>query len=187
MTILPPNSSALEQAIDGSQAVRIDGIDVPIRDLWNPDRCPAIVLPWLAWAVSVDEWDPSWSESQQRQVIKNSPIVHRHKGTRGAMEAALESLGFGVEVIEWWEKVPKGTPGTFDLNIFIPAGYAVDQATYDEVEQVALKAKNIRSHLGNIQLTPASLSQMPTYSAAVLSGIITTVYPLGRIGIGNDV
>ncbi|MCP3942230.1 MAG: phage tail protein I [Desulfobacteraceae bacterium] len=135
----------------------------------------------------MDDWDPSWSETQQRQMIKNSIIIHRHKGTRGAMELALKSLGFGVEIIEWWEKYPKGTPGTFDLNILVPGGYAVDQATYDEVERVAMKAKNTRSHLKAIQLTPAGLNQRSTYSAAVTSGIITTVYPLGRIGAGDDV
>ncbi len=187
MTILPPNSSALERAIDGTQAVRIEGIEVPIRDLWNPDRCPEAVLPWLAWALSVDEWDPSWSVTQKRQVIKNSPIVHRHKGTRGALDVALKSLGFDVTVIEWWEKDPEGTRGTFDLNILVPAGYAVNQDTYDEVERVARGAKNTRSHLGTIQLTPVGLSQVPTFSAAVTCGIITTVYPLGRICIGDDV
>ncbi|MCG8637052.1 MAG: phage tail protein I [Desulfobacterales bacterium] len=187
MTILPPNSTELEQAVDGTQAVRIEGIEVPIRHLWNPDLCPEAVLPWLAWALSVDEWDPSWSVTQKRQVIKNSPIVHRHKGTRGALEAALESLGYEVTVIEWWEKEPEGTRGTFDLNILIPAGYAVSPDTYDEVERVALKAKNRRSHIGTIQLTPAGLSQVPTFSAAVIGGCTTTVYPLGRIGIGDDV
>ena len=185
--MLPPNSTALEQACDTTQSIRGQGIDVPVRDLWNPDKCPAVVLPWLAWAVSADEWDPGWSETQQRQVIKNSLFVHRHKGTRGGLDTALASLGFEVDVIEWWQKTPAGTPGTFDLNILVPAGYAVDQATYDQVEQVALAAKNTRSHLDLIQLTPAGLDQASTCSAAVLSGITTTVYPLGRIGIGDDV
>lgn len=186
MTLLPPNRSALEEAADQILAARIEGIDVPIRNIWNPDLCPAALLPWLAWALSVDEWDSSWSETQQRQVVKNSIIIHRHKGTRGALEAALESLGFSVTIIEWWEKDPKGTPGTFDLNILVPAGYKVNEATYAEVERMAMKAKNTRSHLGIIQLTPAGLSQVPTYSAAVISGIITTIYPLGRIGLGDE-
>jgi hypothetical protein len=52
---------------------------------------------------------------------------------------------------------------------------------------VAIKAKNTRSHLGTIQLTPAGMSQVPTYSAVVIGGCTTTVYPLGRIGIGDDI
>lgn len=29
---------------------------VSIRELWNPDTCPANLLPWLAWSFSVDRW-----------------------------------------------------------------------------------------------------------------------------------
>jgi len=187
MTLVPPNSTALERAADLTASVRISGIKVPIRHLWDPDKCPVLLLPWLAWAVSVDEWNPEWSETQKRQVIKRSPAVHRQKGTRGAVESALEALGFTVEIIEWWEKDPKGTPGTFDLAIQVPAGYAVDAATYDEVERLADRAKNKSSHLGAIVLTPAGLAQAPVFSSAITSGIVTTVYPLGRIGAGDDV
>lgn len=187
MTLMPTNSTALERAIDTTESVRIGGIEVPLRHLWDPDKCPASHLPWLAWAVSVDEWNPAWSDTQKRQVIKRSPDVHLRKGTRGAVESALTALGFAVTVIEWWEKEPKGAPGTFDLGIQVPPGYAVDAATYDEVERLTERAKNKRSHLGAIVLTPAGLTQLPVFSSAVASGIVTTLYPLGRIGSGDDV
>lgn len=186
-TLLPVNRTALETAADEAQGVRMEGIQVPLRDLWNPDACPAAILPWLAWALSVDEWDPGWTETQQRQVIKNSIFIHRHKGTRGAVEAALASLGFAVTVTEWWEKDPKGTPYTFDLNILMPAGYSVDQDAYAKAERVVMAAKNTRSHLGSITLEALVISQVPTYSAAAIGGDTITVYPLGRIGIGDDV
>ena len=187
MTLLPPNATAMERAIDQKQALRITGIDVPIRHLWNPDLCPEPLLPWLAWAVSVDEWNPDWDECQRRQMIKRSPMIHRNKGTRSAVESILGGLGFTVEIIEWWEKEPKGTPGTFDLSIEIPAGYQVNSATYSEVERLVEQAKNKRSHIGKMSLSPKDLDQAPIFSAAITSGIVTTVYPLGRIGAGDDV
>ncbi len=89
--LLPPNSLPLERAIAASGA-GIDALPVPIRDLWNPWKCPAAVLPWLAWAVSVDDWDVNWGEDAKRQIIADSVTVHRHKGTRGAVRRALTNL-----------------------------------------------------------------------------------------------
>lgn len=54
-TILPPNSSALERDIEESGGKkRIEAIDVPVGKLWNPQTIPAEILPYLAWALSVD-------------------------------------------------------------------------------------------------------------------------------------
>ena len=36
------------------------------------ENCPADVLPWLGWALSVDDWDQDWSEQQKRSAIAAS-------------------------------------------------------------------------------------------------------------------
>ncbi|HID7159721.1 TPA: phage tail protein I, partial [Klebsiella pneumoniae] len=52
-SLLPPGSSVLERRL--AQACSgISDLNVPLRDLWNPWKCPATFLPYLAWAVSVD-------------------------------------------------------------------------------------------------------------------------------------
>ncbi|VVS90706.1 phage tail protein I [Desulfoluna spongiiphila] len=188
MSILPPNSTRLERALDAVLAARLESLPVPTDHLWDPATCLKETLPWLAWALSVDTWDSAWNEDQKRRVIKTSPALHRTKGTRRAVEDALSTLGFRVEVEEWWEKdSEENDPGTFDLVVKVPAGYAVDNATYDEVSALANRAKNARSHLGTISLIPEGLTQKPLFSAAMASGIVTTIYPLGRIGLGDDV
>ncbi|SCX75677.1 phage tail protein I [Desulfoluna spongiiphila] len=187
MSILPPNSTRLERALDAVQAVRLESLPVPTPHLWNPTACLAKTLPWLAWALSVDTWDPAWNEGQKRRMIKTSPALHRTKGTRRAVEDALSNLGFRVEVEEWWEKYPLDPAGTFGLVVKVPAGYAVDSTTYDEVSALADRAKNVRSRLKKISLIPEGLTQKPLFSAAMASGIVTTIYPLGRIGLGDDV
>lgn len=80
---------------------RISDVPTPLRDLWRPDSCPADLLPWLAWTLSVDVWDPSWTEATKRGVIAASIDVHRHKGTRSAVVSALRSAGLGdAQLIE---------------------------------------------------------------------------------------
>ncbi|MCP6111406.1 phage tail protein I, partial [Klebsiella pneumoniae] len=51
-------SSVLEQRAAAACA-SISDLNVPLRDLWNPWKCPVKFLPYLAWAFSVDSWDES--------------------------------------------------------------------------------------------------------------------------------
>lgn len=93
-TLLPPNSTPVERGFEDA-ARRITALPVPVRDAWTPATCPAPLLPWLAWALSVDTWDTTWTEAQQRAVIAASVTVHRRKGTFAAVKAALGSAGYG--------------------------------------------------------------------------------------------
>lgn len=119
--LLPPSATELLRQLSQS-AGRATELQVAIRDAWSPDRCPSHMLPWLAWAVGVEEWDVRWTDAQKRAAIASSLTVKRTKGTIGAVTAAVESLGLGVQVIEWFNQVPAGEPYTFDLVI------AADQA-----------------------------------------------------------
>ncbi|HCI6872017.1 TPA: phage tail protein I, partial [Klebsiella variicola subsp. variicola] len=54
-------SSPMEQRAAAACAV-ISDLNVPLRDLWDPWKCPVKFLPYLAWAFSVDRWEETWSE-----------------------------------------------------------------------------------------------------------------------------
>lgn len=102
MSLLPLNSTQFEDALEAATSAMTD-LPVPISALWDASRCPAAHLPWLAWALSVDEWDPTWTEDTQRAVIASSVEVHRHKGTVWAMRRALGVAGLGdAEIHESW-------------------------------------------------------------------------------------
>lgn len=102
VSILPPNATPAERAFEAALAGLCD-LPVPVGDLWNPARCPAALLPWLAWALSVDDWDSTWSEERKRAVIAASVEVHRHKGTVGSVRRALRAAGWGdAEIHERW-------------------------------------------------------------------------------------
>ena len=92
-SLLPPNSSKLERALEQIAAKALD-LPVIIKQLHNPDTCPTALLPWLAWSLSVDEWDNDWSEAHQRQTIRDSRQIHREKGTKSSIRRILASVGF---------------------------------------------------------------------------------------------
>ena len=112
--MLPPSASGFMRSTE-TVTERLTDIPVDLRKLWNPDECPADLLPYLAWALSVDRWDKNWSEQTKRQVIKASWLVHRQKGTISALRRVVEPFGFLLRVIEWWQSGEE--PGTFKLEI----------------------------------------------------------------------
>lgn len=98
-SLLPANATAQERAIEASTA-RVGFVPVPIRDLWNPDTCPAELLPWLAWAWSVDEWDANWPEATKRDTVRDAFLVQSRKGTRWSMERVLANAGYAGATIQ---------------------------------------------------------------------------------------
>lgn len=99
-SLLPPNATRAETAFAEATG-RIDLIGAPIRNLWNADNCPEPFLPWMAWMLSVDQWDRNWPVSIKRQVIRESLSVHRTKGTRASVERALAAMGFpDAQIVE---------------------------------------------------------------------------------------
>lgn len=172
--LLPPNASPLERALVDSTA-RATEVPVPVRDIWNPDTCPANLLAWLAWAFSVDTWNPAWTEEQKRSVIKNSLFVHKHKGTLGAIQRALASVGYTITIKEWWQKVPQGDPYTFEIVVGT-TGIEVTDDIYATVERLVMDAKNVRSELARLAVSSDVYGKM--YLALFLEdGINTEVLP----------
>lgn len=165
--LLPYNATPQERALSEA-AARVSDVPVPLRDLWNPDTCPYDLLPWLAWAFSVDEWRNEWTDAQKRAVIKASVEVHRRKGTIGAVRDALAALGFGALVQEWFNQTPEGEPYTFRLLLSVDQ-IGIDQAALFGLLAVIERTKNLRSHLSEVELTVASQSG-PYLAAASLIG-----------------
>lgn len=131
--LLPLNSTEFERALAGAMS-RISEIPSPLRDLWRPDTCPVDFLPWLAWALSVDEWDPSWSEERKRAQVADSLKLHMKKGTPWAVKTALESISWPVVALEEG-LAPLLCDGSFSYNgenTYCASGrWALFRATFD--------------------------------------------------------
>jgi len=181
--LLPPNATDQERALSNATA-RMGDIDVPIDTLWDPESCPVSTLPWLAWALSVDVWDTTWSEAQKRATIAAAVQVHRIKGTRGAVVKAIDALGYDVAVVEWFEEGEDGDPFTFRLDVSVDS-QGVDEALYSSLEKVAARTKNTRSHLSGISVS--SLVSGSTHFASVpMLGDALTVLPWAATEIANE-
>lgn len=89
-SLLPPNALPLERALEAATA-RLADIDAPIARLWDPTTIRIEDLPFLAWALSVDSWDPNWSEAIKRDAVAQSILLHRKKGMR--VHAAIADFG----------------------------------------------------------------------------------------------
>lgn len=117
MTLLPPNAFALERAVDAAAAARLDGLTVPVGDVWSPDRCPAQLLPWLAWGVSIDIWDTTWPEQVKRDATAGAIEEQRRKGTKLAVRKALDRIDPLIGLTEWFEDPANLEPFTFRLDL----------------------------------------------------------------------
>lgn len=148
-SLLPPNAVSQERILEGVVDQGTD-LPIPIRDLWKPESCPAALLPWLAWALSVDEWDSDWPDAIKRSVIQQSVAIHRKKGTVHAVRRALEVLGVQVELREWFEQ--KGEPHTFLLTAWAGENFRADGEPlltpqfYGALQRSVNAVKPVRSH-----------------------------------------
>ena len=91
--ILPPNATDVERSL-AAQVGSLLSLDADrIRALWDPWRCDAADLPYLAWALGVDLWDADWNETRKRGVVARSIALHRVKGTQEGIALHLGVMG----------------------------------------------------------------------------------------------
>ncbi|ALB64030.1 Phage tail fibers [Cronobacter condimenti 1330] len=170
--LLPVGSSPLEVAA-AKACAEITRVPVPLRILWNPATCPVSLLPYLAWALSVDRWDERWPEATKRSVIAASFYVHRHKGTISALRRVVEPLGYLIDVREWWQV--NETPGTFRLEVGV-LDNGITEEMYQELERLISDAKPASRHLTGLNIS-LSTDGAAFVGAASYSGDTLTVYP----------
>ena len=171
-SLLPPGSSALERRL-AQACSAISGLNVPLRDLWNPATCPVSFLPYLAWAFSVDRWDESWTESVKRKVVSDAFYIHQHKGTISAIRRVVEPFGFLIRVIEWWTNGE--APGTFRLDIGVQE-QGITEETYAELERLISDAKPCSRHLLGMSIN-LQVNGLMRIATAFYDGDDLTVYP----------
>lgn len=98
MSLLPANATEFELALE---KVMTSDMSSPIRDLWNPLKCPLELLWVLAITFQVDEWDEKWSESAKRNTLVEAFLVHCTKGTPESIRRILRNAGYdAVDVVE---------------------------------------------------------------------------------------
>jgi phage tail P2-like protein len=189
--LLPYNATILEQCLSAVSDA-IAKIPVPIEEIWRPYDCPEPLLPWLAWALSVDDWDNQWPESVRRQAIMDSIPHHKKKGTRIALDTAVAPYQSVFVFQEWWEY--GGQAYHFRFKGTMPPATWPDLTNVNKMWNAAIRAKNVRSYpdpiLIDAQTNPAPLYIVPFYNskiiasnrpAAMTSAVVTTPVWLGGV------
>ena len=172
--LLPGNSTPLER--QAAQALaQIQRVPIPLRQLCNPNTCPVKLLPYLAWAFSVDRWDSNWTEATKRAAIRSSRYIHAHKGTIGALRRVVEPLGYLIEVMEWWQTAPEGVPGTFALKVGV-LDTGITEEMYLELTWLIDDAKPVTRHLTGLAISLESTGTV-FIGASVYEGDELSVYP----------
>ena len=163
--LLPHGSTLLEQRAAEITRFAVQN-PIIIADLINPERCPLELLPYLAWAFSVDKWDEDWSEEVKRIAIKHSFQLHKSKGTIAAIKRVVEPIGYLIELTEWFEMKPQGKPETFTITV--------------EVQESRLTndVKPVSRHLTRLAITTTPTGTINVFSAPYMGEIIT-IYPQG--------
>ncbi|PRD12648.1 phage tail protein I, partial [Pantoea coffeiphila] len=173
-SLLPPSAGDWMRYTEAASA-RLSAITVALRTIWTPTACPVELLPYLAWALSVDRWDKDWPADKKIGAIQQSYWLHRRKGTRAAVRRVIEDMGFSASFAEWFDM--GDAPGTFRLEVDVNE-FGITPKTLDELNRLIGDAKPVSRHLAQLTLS-ASASGHAWTGAAVIDGEIIHVYPPG--------
>ncbi|HDX9864979.1 TPA: phage tail protein I [Escherichia coli] len=171
-SLLPPSASDFMRCVERGTA-RLSALPVSLNQLWDPDTCPVALLPYLAWALSVDRWDRDWTEETKRQVIRDAWAIHRHKGTISAIRRVVEPFGYVINVTEWWET--GDPPGAFRLDIGV-LDVGITEEMYTEMERLIADARPVSRHMTGLNIIQEIQGDIFA-AATTYDGEVTTIYP----------
>ena len=131
------------------------------------------LLPYLAWALSVDRWDKNWPADRKIAAIQRSYWLHRRKGTRAAVRRVIEDMGFSATFAEWFEAGDE--PGTFRLEVNVNE-VGLTSRTLDELNRLINDAKPVSRHISRMTIA-THVTGFIYAGSALYGGDIISIYP----------
>ena len=137
--------------------------------IWeNIDRLPEEILDILAHDFKIDWYDYDYPAEIKRDLLKSNYYVHKHLGTKSAVETAISGIYKDTGVEEWWEYGAE--PYHFRLLI---------DATYEDADPVLHKKiidrveyyKNARSCLDGVEYIAQPDGMATAYMGVTSTGI----------------
>ena len=169
-----PNSLAIDADIKAFAAAFSNQLNKIADEMESIIIYPAIskqpeeMLDTLAKDFKIDWYDYHETLETKRQTVAQAIKVHRIKGTRGAVDMAINAIYEGSHIEEWHEMEPPGDPYTFRLEIeLFKHGFTVDH--YKRILNAIQYYKNIRSHMNEALVT------MVTAPAELMVGATTDI------------
>lgn len=128
------------------------------------DELPEELVDILAQDFKVDWYDFNADLATKRNLLKDSFYVHRHRGTRSAVETALSDIWPNSKLEEWFEYA--GDP--YHFRVILTAEYSQDEQV--RALEAINKAKNVRSVLDAIIFNSGG-TECELYTACGICGI----------------
>lgn len=137
------------------------------------DQIPDEFLDYIAYEENIDFYETTLPIETKRQLIQDSPFLHKTKGTPAAVEKALKSVLGDVSLTEWFEY--GGNPFHFQVDINV-LNTGVTQETLSLVEKIIEAYKNKRSIIEKINLYLTNRSKS-YFTSIGYCGEETLIYP----------
>lgn len=124
--LVPPVRRDLSARAVETLFARSSGLDLSALLVYDFDQVDATALPVLAEQFNV-LGDAGWAyagmgpnaEPKRRALLKSAIALHRTRGTRYAVQRALDAVGINSTVTEWHQTIPAGQPYTFSIGIYL--------------------------------------------------------------------
>ncbi len=177
-SLLPPPLAADERFRALEQlAARLDELDLTRLLVYLIDTVSSSALPHLAEQFHVqgyEGWLFAKTEDDRRRLLKRAIELHRHKGTRWAVEQVLATLSLPGRIREWFEY--GGEPFYFRVDVDVTrSGFGL--TTFDALVALIDEYKNVRSHLERLTVSISNSGVTPIVAVAALVGEVTSIYP----------
>lgn len=162
-----PSAVALAEAMADLLARRPEEIE-QLRIYPAIDTLDEPLLDILAHDFKVDWWDPEYSLEEKRRTLKESWYVHKHMGTKAAVETAISAVYPETTVEEWFEY--GGEPYGFKIHLNLTGTLWSDERPRRILERVEYY-KSLRSHLDGMEYerraAPAELHVGGAYGCVI--------------------
>lgn len=127
----------------------------------NIDALPESVLMMLAAEHGVygPEWFIAKTIDRKRELVKNSFMLNKLRGTRWAVDRIFEILGFKAELKEWFEE--GADPYTFRVSFLDITGNGINEEETKYLTALLDTYKPVSRHLKSINMvsdTPPTVS-----------------------------
>lgn len=132
------------------------------------DELTETELDELAWELNILWYDKSATVETKRDLVRNSDQVHRHLGTKWAVENVIRSY-FGDGAIEEWFEYD-GEPGHFRV---VSSNPTLNAEKITEFMSILDKVKRHSSHLDSISINLALDIRLAAGAAYIESGTDT--------------
>lgn len=137
---------------------------VAFSDLYgNIDNLPEPVVRALAWENQLyeAEWAMAGTLEKRRELVKNSWLLNRLRGTKWSIIRIFQVLGMRAEIVEWWEE--NAEPGTFRISVLDVTGVGLTPEMLGWVSSLIYAYKPLSRHIMATNLY-SKLEPIPVYA-----------------------